>query len=205
MFLWLPDFGNLQINFDSLSSDATFLSSVAIILGAIFVIFQMRDDKKIIEATKDQALAASDQARLATEQLKQNNKLATMNLVLSVYDTANSLEVQRSWTVVLKTKVGSLAEYDKLPEETQIAFHQIASLFESVGLLVEKGYAEPALVNDMFATNMAWNSLKPFVVGMRERYPGEDYFIWFEKLYERLNTTSLGEQKTSLQGLLEDK
>ena len=200
MFLWLPDFGNLQINFDSLSSDATFLSSVAIILGAIFVIFQMRDDKKIIEATKDQALAASDQARLATEQLKQNNKLATMNLVLSVYDTANSLEVQRSWTVVLKTKVGSLAEYDKLPEETQIAFHQIASLFESVGLLVEKGYAEPALVNDMFATNMAWNSLKPFVVGMRERYPGEDYFIWFEKLYERLNTTSLGEQKTSLQG-----
>ena len=196
----MPDFGNLQINFDSLSSDATFLSSVAIILGAIFVIFQMRDDKKIIEATKDQALAASDQARLATEQLKQNNKLATMNLVLSVYDTANSLEVQRSWTVVLKTKVGSLAEYDKLPEETQIAFHQIASLFESVGLLVEKGYAEPALVNDMFATNMAWNSLKPFVVGMRERYPGEDYFIWFEKLYERLNTTSLGEQKTSLQG-----
>ena len=196
----MPDFGNLQINFDSLSSDATFLSSVAIILGAIFVIFQMRDDKKIIEATKDQALAASDQARLATEQLKQNNKLATKNLVLSVYDTANSLEVQRSWTVVLKTKVGSLAEYDKLPEETQIAFHQIASLFESVGLLVEKGYAEPALVNDMFATNMAWNSLKPFVVGMRERYPGEDYFIWFEKLYERLNTTSLGEQKTSLQG-----
>lgn len=196
MFLWLPaDFGNLQINFNSVSSDATFLSSIAIILGAIFVIFQMNDDKKIIEATKDQAIAASDQARLSTEQLKQNNKLATMNLVLSVYDTANSLEVQRSWTTVLKTKVGSLAEYDNLPEETQIAFHQIASLFESVGLLVEKGYAEPALVNDMFATNMAWNSLKPFVIGMRDRYPGEDYFIWFEKLYERLNTIGSDEQK----------
>ena len=206
MLPWLPaDFGNLQINFDSISSDATFLSSIAIILGAIFVIFQMRDDKKIIEATKDQALAASDQARLSTEQLKQNNKLATMNLVLSVYDMANSLEVQRSWTRVLKTKVGSLEEFDKLPEETQIAFHQIASLFESIGLLVERGYADSALINDMFATNMAWNSLKPFVIGMRERYPGEDYFLWFEKLHERLNTNGPGEARPSLDGSIEDK
>jgi hypothetical protein len=186
VLFWLPSFDSLQIDFSSISSDATFLSSIAIILGAIFVIFQMRDDKKIIEATKDQAIAASDQARLSTEQLKQNNNLATMNLVLSVYDMANSLEVQRSWTTVLKTKVNTFEEFEKLPEETQIAFHQMASLFESIGFLVEKGYAEPALINDMFATNMAWSSLKPFIMGMRDKYPGEDYFVWFERLYERL-------------------
>ena len=110
-----------------------------------------------------------------------------MNLVLSVYDMANSLEVQRSWTTVLKTKITSYEEFQRLPEETQLAFHQMASLFESIGLMVEKGYAEEELVNDMFATNMAWEALKPFVMGMREHYSAEDYFVWFEKLHERLN------------------
>lgn len=177
----------LAVSFDSVSSDVAFLSSVAIILGAVFVVLQMRDDKKLIEATKEQAVAASNQARLSTEQLKQNNTLATMNLVLSVYDMANSLEVQRSWTTVLKSKIASYEQFLKLPEETQLAFHQMASLFESIGFMVEKGYAEEELVNDMFATNMAWEALKPFVMGMREQYSGEDYFVWFEKLYARLN------------------
>ena len=178
---------SLQIDFTSIASDATFLSSVAIILGAIFVIFQMRDDKKLIEATKDQAVAASNQAKLSTQQLEQNNKLAEMNLVLAVYDMANSLEVQRSWMIVLRTKLKSYEDFERLTEEKQLAFHQMASLFESVGLMVQKGYATPDLVDDMFATNMAWNSLKTFVLGIREKYPGEDYYYWFEKLYERLS------------------
>ena len=186
LFLFLVAPPNLQINFDTLSTDAAFLSSIAIILGAIFVVLQMRDDKKLIEATKDQAVAASNQAKLSTEQLKQNNHLAEMNLVLAVYDMANSLEVQRSWATVLKTNLRSFEEFEKLNEEKQIAFHQMASLFESVGLMVQKGYATPDLVDDMFATNMAWTALKPFVMGMRERYPGEDYYYWFEKLQERL-------------------
>jgi hypothetical protein len=178
----------LQVNFGTISADATFLSSVAIILGAIFVVFQMRDDKKLIEATSVQASAAADQARLSTQQLEQNNKLATMNLVLSIYDMANSLEVQRSWLTVLKTRITSFADYEKLDEEKQLAFHQMASLFESVGLLVERGYADPALVNDMFATDLAWESLKPFVMGMRDQHPGEDYFLWFQKLHDRLSS-----------------
>lgn len=176
-----------MINFGSISSDVAFLSSVAIILGAVFVVLQLREDKELIEATKEQAVAASNQARLSTEQLKQNNTLATMNLVLSVYDMANSLEVQRSWTTVLKTKVKSYEEFLRLPDEKQLAFHQMASLFESIGFMVEKGYAEEELVNDMFATNMAWEALKPFVMGMREQHAAEDYFVWFEKLHERLN------------------
>jgi predicted histidine transporter YuiF (NhaC family) len=177
---------NLQIDFQTISNDAQFLSAIAIILGAIFVVFEMRNDERLLEATKIQASAAADQARLSTEQLKQNNLLATMNLVLAVYDMANSLEVQRSWTIVLKTKIGSLQEFEGLSEEKQLAFYQMASLFESIGLMVEKGYAAPDLVDDMFATDMAWNALEPFVKGMREKYPGEEFYFWFERLHERL-------------------
>ncbi len=187
--LWVPNtIANLQINFGYVSSDAAFLSSIAIILGAIFVVIQLKNDRKILQATEMQASAAADQAKLSTEQLKQNNNLATMTLVLSIYDMANSLEVQRSWTTVLKTKIDTREDFEKLPEEKQLAFHQMAALFESIGLLVEKGYAQAELVNDMFATDVAWNSLKPFVMAMREKFPEEDYYFWFEKLHERIKS-----------------
>jgi hypothetical protein len=182
-----PTVSSLQINFGSISNDAAFLSSVAIILGAIFVVFQMRDDKKLLEATKVQASAAADQAKLSTEQLKQNNRLQEMTLVTTIYDQANTLEFQRSWFTILDTNLNSTEEYESLPEEKQLAFLQTASLFESVGLLVERGFAAPELVNEMFATNLAWDRLQFFIKAMRKTHPGEDFYYWFERLHERIN------------------
>jgi len=172
--------GPLQINFESVSADATLLASVAIILGTVFVVIEMRDNKKLVEASYRQA-------NTAASQLKQNYELSTVDLVTKIYDFANSLEVQRSWHTVLNTDISSNEEFERLPEEKQLAFHQIASLFESVGLLVEKGFVLPGLVDDMFATELAWQRLKPFVERMREKYSTEDYYSWFEKLHDRLS------------------
>jgi Domain of unknown function (DUF4760) len=171
--------GALQVSFDSITADATLLASLAIILGTAFVVIEMRDNKRLVEATLKQA-------NTSAEQLKQNHELATVDLITKIYDFANSLEVQRSWFTVLNTKVSSFQEFEKLPEETRLAFQQIASLFESVGLLVEKGYVNEGLVNDMFATQLAWKALEPFIQGMRTKFPSEEYFYWMEKLHERL-------------------
>ncbi|HZW58559.1 MAG TPA: hypothetical protein VFF30_19895 [Nitrososphaerales archaeon] len=179
----------LAISLDTISSDAAFLSSIAIILGAIFVVFQMRDDKRLIESSIKQANASSEQAKLTTEQLKQNYDLATVDLITRIYDFANGLEFQNSWLTVLKTKISSFEEYEQLPEQKQLALHQVASLFESIGLLVERGFVKVDLVNDMFATQLAWNSLEPYVTGLRNKYPGEDYYFFFERLHNRLSST----------------
>ena len=88
---------------------------------------------------------------------------------------------------MLSAGIRSYEEFERLPEEKQLAFHQVASLFESIGLLVEKGFVKPDLVDDMFATGLAWERLEPFVKGMREEYRTEDYYAWFEKLHERLS------------------
>ena len=170
----------LQIGFESISADATLLASVAIILGTVFVVIEMRDNKKLVEASYRQA-------NTAASQLKQNYELSTVDLVTKIYDFANSLEVQKSWHTVLNTDVSSNEEFEKLPEEKQLAFLQIASLFESVGLLVEKEFVLPELVDDMFATELAWQRLKPFVERMRGKYSTEDYYAWFEKLRDRLS------------------
>lgn len=171
--------GPLQVSFESVSADTTLLASIAIILGTIFVIIEMRDNRKLVEAS-------FRQANTAAEQLKQNYELSTVDLVTRIYDFANSLEVQRSWSTVLSTEVATYQEFEKLPEEKQLAFHQVASLFESVGLLVEKGFVKLELVDDMFATGLAWQRLEPFVKGMRERYRSEDYYAWFAMLNERI-------------------
>jgi hypothetical protein len=170
----------LQVSFESFSADATLLASIAIILGTAFVVLEMRDNKKLVEAS-------FKQANTAALQLKQNYELSTVDLVTRIYDFADSLEVQRSWLTVLRTEIKSFDEFEKLPEEKQLAFHQIASLFESLGFLVEKGYVKEDLVDDMFATQLAWSRLEPFVKGLREEYSAEDYYVWMQKLHERLS------------------
>ncbi len=145
----------------------------------------MRDNKKLVEA-------AFKQANAAALQIQQNAELSTVDLVTKIYDFANSLEVQRSWLTVINTRISSFEEYEKLPEDSQLAFHQIASLFEAVGLLVEKGFVKVELVDDMFATRLAWASLEPFVKGMRRKFASEDYYFWMEKLYSRISIAQSG-------------
>ncbi|HXW37575.1 MAG TPA: DUF4760 domain-containing protein [Nitrososphaerales archaeon] len=171
----------LQVSINTISADTTLLASIAIILGTVFVVIEMRDNKKLVEAS-------FRQANTAALQLQQNHELATVDLITKMYDFANSLEVQRSWFTVLNTKITSFEEYERLSNEDKLAFQQIASLFESVGLLVEKGFVKAELADEMFATRLAWERLEPFVTGIREKYSSEDYYVWMEKLYDRLTS-----------------
>jgi len=173
----------LQIDINSLSSDTTLLASVAIILGTVFVVIEMKDNRRMVEATLKQA-------NTAALQLKQNYELSTVDLVTSIYEFANSMEFQRSWQTVLEASVTSYEGFEELAEEQRLAFAQVASCFESIGLLVEKDYVKQELVDDMFAIRLAWGKLEPFIMGMRERHKAEDYYFWFEKLYKRLTQPS---------------
>lgn len=173
--------------FGDVVSDASLLSSIAIILGAVFVVFQLRDDRKMIQASVQQADSAREQARLTTEQLKQNYELATVDLITTIYDFANSFQFQTSWMTLLKSRFSTPEDFEKMPENVQVAYLQVASLFESLGLLVERNYVKPELIDDMFATQLAWEALSPFINYMRKKYSSEDYYAFFEKLHERLS------------------
>jgi len=182
----------LQISLGTIATDTSILSSIAIILGAIFVVYQIRQDDKMLQASNRQANASADQAKLTLQQLTQNSSLATMDLVMRIYEFADSMEVQTSYLLVLKTKLTSYEDFEKLPQEKQLAYLQIASLFESLGFLVEKGFVKAEIIDDMFATRIAWDAAKPFILGFRERYAAEDYFFFFERLYKRLSNMDQG-------------
>jgi hypothetical protein len=162
------------------------MSSIAIILGTIFVIVQIRQNNRLIRAAAEQAQASAIQAKLTTEQLKQDHELANMDMIMRLYEFANTAEVQSAWLTVLNAKVTSYEDFEKLSKTEQVAFFQIGALFESLCVLVERGLVKPDIIEDMFLTRLAWESMKPFVSGVRQRYGGEENYVAFERLYERL-------------------
>ncbi len=170
----------------SLTSDVSLVSSLAVILGAVFIVVQIRQNSNMIRVAAQQASAAADQAKLTTEQMHQNNELADMDLVMRLYEFANTAEVQSAWLTVVNANVHSYEDFQNLPKQDQVAFFQIGALFESLGVLVKRGFVKLDVIEDMFLTQLAWKSLQPFVAGMRERFGEEEGYSSFEKLHELL-------------------
>ena len=174
------------MDFVDISSDLSILSSLAIILGALFVIVQLRQNNKLIKAATEQAKAAAAQASLTTEQLKQSNAHANMDMIMRLYEFANTAEFQTAWLTVVNAHLATFEDFQKMSKMDQVSFFQIASLFESLGILVERGIVDSDIVDDMFLTKVAWKSMKGFVLGVRRKHGEEENFIAFERLYERL-------------------
>lgn len=149
---------------------------------------QIKQNSSLIRAAIEQAQAAAFQARLTNEQMKQNNELANMDLIMRLYEFANTAEVQAAWLTVLNSKISSYEDFLELPKSEQVAFYQIGALFESLGVLVERGIVKVDIIEDMFLTKLAWRSMRPFISGMRQAYGEEDNYAAFEKLYNRLAT-----------------
>jgi hypothetical protein len=169
-----------------ITSDVSLLSSIAIILGAIFVVVQIRQNNKLISAASEQARQSAIQAKLTTEQLKQNNEIANMDLIMRLYEFANSAEVQSAWLTVLNSKIASFEQFEELTKPEQVAFFQIAALFESLGVLVQRGIIRPDLVDDMFEVPLAWRCLTPFVSGIRQKYGDAAGYSAFEGLHDSI-------------------
>ena len=187
MLLQFPINCPLQIDLSSISSDISLVSSIAIILGAVFVIFEIRDNKKLIAASTEQAKAAAQQARLMNDQIGQSTTLANMDLVMRLYEFANTAEFQSAWLTVLSTRLKSFEDFEQLSKSDQISFYQVAALFESLGVLVERGLVKPDVIDDTFLTGLAWTTLRPFVDGMRAKFGDAQSYVFFEKLYRKLN------------------
>jgi len=174
------------VDVGSITSDLSLLSSAAIIVGTIFIVLQLRQGNRIIQASTEQAKAAAAQTMLTTEQLKQNNELANMDMIMRLYEFANTAEVQSAWLTVISSKLKSFQDFMNLPKSEQVSFFQIAALFESIGVLVDRKIVSQGTVADMFLTGMAWNALQPFIDGMREKYGEEESYTFFERLHKAL-------------------
>ena len=177
---------SVLVTLTDLTGDISLLSSLAVIIGALFVAVQLTQNNRLIRVAADQAQAAVVQAKLSTEQLKQTNEIADMDLVMRLYEFANSTEFQTAWLTVLNSKITSFDDFERLPDSAKVAFYQVAALFESLGVLVEKKMMSLETVDDMFLTELAWKTMKPFVSGTREKFGEQFSYAFFEKLHNQL-------------------
>jgi hypothetical protein len=177
----------LTTDYAEVSSIVAFISSLAIALGAVFVVLQIRDNKKLILASTEQAKAAVIQAKLSTDQLTQNNDLADMEMIMRIYEFANTAEVQSSWLTVIDSKLKSYEEFERLSKVDRVSFYQIAALFESIGVLVDKGFVSLQTIDDMFSSELAWLLMKPFVDGINTK-AGDEVYVFFRKLIEGMKS-----------------
>jgi len=173
----------LAIDYAEIGSTVAFVSSLAIALGAVFVVLQIRDNRKLILASTEQARAAVIQAKLSTDQLKQNNDLADMEMIMRIYEFANTAEVQSSWITVIDTQLKSYEEFQRLSKADKVSFYQVAALFESIGVLVDKGFVSLETIDDMFVPEQAWIMVKPFVDGVNAK-AGDEVYVFFRRLVE---------------------
>ena len=174
------------MDLSGISYDVSLISSIAIILGTIFVVIQIRQTNRMISVAGQQAEAAAVQAKLTTEQLKQDHELANMDLIMRLYEFANTAEVQASWLTVVNAHLSTYDDFLELSKAEQVAFYQIGALFESLGVLAERGIVKADVIEDMFLTQLAWKSMKPFVTGVRQRFGDEENYIAFQRLYEQI-------------------
>jgi hypothetical protein len=175
------------VDLGGISYDVSLISSIAIILGTIFVVVQIRQTNRMISVAGQQAEAAAVQAKLTTEQLKQDHELANMDLIMRLYEFANTAEVQAAWLTVINAHLSTYDDFLELSKADQVAFYQIGALFESLGVLVERGIVKVEIIEDMFLTQLAWDSMKPFVEGIRQRFGEEENYIAFQKLHEQIS------------------
>lgn len=173
------------IDYSEISSVLALSSSVAIVLGAIFVVLQISDNKKLIVASTEQAKAAVIQAKLSTDQLKQNNEIADMDIILRLYEFANTAEFQSSWLTVISSHLGSFEEFKKLSKPDKVAYLQVSALFESIGVLLDRGIVSLATIDDMFLPEAAWEAMKPYLEGLKASSAGDGY-VFFEKMVKAL-------------------
>jgi hypothetical protein len=165
------------------------MTSIAVILGSIFVVIQIRQNNRMIRLAAEQAQASVVQAKLATKQMEQTNEIANMDLVMRLYEFANTAEVQSAWLTVTHANITSYEDFLKLPKPEQVAFYQIGAIFESLGVLVRRGIVKQDIVEDMFLTQLAWKSMRPFVEGVRDQFGEEESYASFEKLHQLLGPT----------------
>lgn len=79
---------------------------------------------------------------------------------------------------------------------------QVCKFFEGVGILLHRKLVDIGLVDDLFHTEamLAWEKVKPVVLGIREQFHNPSVFGWFEYLYNEVKKRDQKLQQSKISG-----
>ena len=112
------------------------------------------------------------------------------DIVLRVYEPLLSEPLARAYWRVQTWSFPDHASFlaDATPED-RVAFDQVATYYETMGVLHHRGVASLGLLDDLLTSSIfeAWEKCEPIVVGERERTGTPQKYAWFEELVRLLD------------------
>ncbi len=156
-------------------------SSIAVILGAIFIVLQMRQNAKLIEAT-----------------LREERSNVALSLLERITDESFPRRRKRMFDILAKFKASSWA--DAFESEEDLEVRNFAYLYELIGLMVENGLVDLELVLDtlQYLVVRDWQVFEPHAAYIKKQY-GVAFDAWgrFEWLAKEAREHLAKEHTTS--------
>ena len=135
-------------------------SSIAVILGAIFIVLQMRQNAKLIEAT-----------------LREERSNVALSLLERITDESFPRRRKRMFEILARFKATNWA--DAFESEEDLEVRNFAYLYELIGLMVENGLVDLELVLDtlQYLVVRDWQVFEPHAAWIKGRY-GVAFDAW---------------------------
>ena len=153
-----------------------------VIAGFTYYVLTVRNAQR----TRELSLKAQEQA-LETRQAQ---------LFMEIYNEYRDKEFQRNISSIYN--IWEWDGYDDFQEkygrstnsDAYSSFASVNSYFEGLGLLVQRGYIDPELVEDLLGGVIIryWERIRPLTMERRERRDWPELVEWLEYLYDVIKT-----------------
>jgi len=108
------------------------------------------------------------------------------DVIMRIYDRFSSKEMVEAISSIGQLRFNPL---EPMPPEKLTGVVQVSTLFEGLGVLLEKSLIDVELVDSLFGPSLdtLWEPIRPFIYNTRESLKQPFMFSHFEYLHNRLN------------------
>jgi hypothetical protein len=145
---------------------AELVSAIAVVIGLVFAVVQLRQFRRVQEREACLALLRSYQTRTLARALL---------LLFELPDGLGKAGVE--------ARIGS----------EMATLYAMMTTWESLGILVQRGQVDLAMVDDFFSgpIMLSWQRLQRYVVEQRQELARDTIWEWFQWLAERMREREL--------------
>ncbi len=148
------------------------LSSVVVILGVLFVVFQLRQNAKLVETSNKQVQAS----------IEQNRSSVAFSIVERFTDDSFTVRRKTIRDIVKKYSANRWEGFSESVEDYEV--RAFGSYYEFTGYLAKIGIVDLKTLQDVLGHRVTidWDAFSPFVEYERERQGKKYIFTNFEWL-----------------------
>lgn len=136
------------------------VSAIAVTLGVFFVIFQLRQNAKLIEASNKQIEVANKQVEASLQQSKQD---VILTMIEQFTDDSFIRKRKRIRDVVRRYSENGWKDYMESDDDFEV--RGFLGLYDSAGYLAKNGIADVRMLADGmgFLVKYDWEALEPVI------------------------------------------